>query len=67
VRRLLPPAPVSRELNALGIELMVRKIRQTAQNFGVSYDRWYSERSLYDPEGAYDTAMQILRSHGQLR
>jgi arginyl-tRNA synthetase len=57
---------VSRELNALGIELMVRKIRQTAQNFGVSYDRWYSERSLYDPEGAYDSAMQILRSHGQL-
>ncbi len=58
-----PPAPA---LGALGIELMVRKIRETLNTFGVHYDRWYSEKSLYDPEGAYDTAMGILREKGLL-
>ncbi len=64
---LLPPgAPAPRDLNALGIELMVRKIRQTAARFGVNYDRWYSEKSLYDPKGAYEAAIGILRANGQL-
>lgn len=58
--------PPPRELNALGIELMVRKIRKTLENFGVSYDRWYSEQSLYDPEGAYDEVMGLLGERGYL-
>jgi arginyl-tRNA synthetase len=53
-------------IGTLGIELMVRGIRQTLDSFGVKYDRWYSEKSLYDPEGAYDTAMGILREKGLL-
>jgi arginyl-tRNA synthetase len=58
-----PPAP---GLGSLGIELMVRNIRQTLDSFGVRYDRWFSEKSLYDPEGAYDVAMGILREKGLL-
>ncbi|MGI8424647.1 MAG: arginine--tRNA ligase [Chloroflexota bacterium] len=54
------------ELNALGIELMVRYIRRTVGDFGVHYDRWFSEKSLYDPEGPYQEAMGVLRSQGQL-
>ena len=66
-RFLRPPGePSPGELNQLGIELMVRKIRKSAQDFGVSYDRWYSEKSLYAPEGCYDEAMGVLREHGQL-
>ena len=54
------------ELGTLGIELMVRQIRATLERFGVRYDAWYSEKSLYDGEGAYDRAMAILRESGTL-
>ena len=64
---LLPPGdPVPPALPQLGIELMVRKIRQTLTNFGINYDRWFSEKSLYDPEGTYETAISILREQGHL-
>lgn len=53
-------------LGDLGIELMVRNIRQSLDKFGVHYDRWFSERSLYDPEGAYEIAMGLLREKGLL-
>jgi arginyl-tRNA synthetase len=64
---LLPPgetAPAA--LPQLGIELMVRKIRQSLTNFGIHYDRWFSEKSLYEPEGTYETATAILREQGYL-
>ena len=54
------------EMSALGIELMVKKIGETAERFGVHYDEWFSERSLYEGEKPYDTAMSILRTNGQL-
>lgn len=49
----------------LGIELMVEQIRRTLEGFGVQYDRWYSERSLYDT-GLYEEAMHLLRQQGYL-
>jgi len=61
-----PGEPAPSDLNSLGIELMVRHIRQTTINFGVHYDRWFSEKSLYDPEGPYAEAMAILRANRQL-
>ncbi|HEX6030079.1 MAG TPA: arginine--tRNA ligase, partial [Tepidiformaceae bacterium] len=64
---LMPPGePAPQRLGELGIELMVRQIRQTCENFGVRYDRWFSEKSLYDPEGTYDDAIGILREKGYL-
>src|SRR4029079_9411613 len=66
-RFLRPPGePMPDDIGALGIELMVRYIRKTLDKFGVLYDRWYSEKSLYDPEGAYDVAMGLLREKGLL-
>ena len=66
-RFLLPEGePMPAALGALGIELMVRNIRATLERFGVRYDRWYSEKSLYDPEGAYNTAIAVLREKGML-
>lgn len=66
--RYLQPAgnPAPAEMSALGIELMVKKIGETAERFGVHYDQWFSERSLYEGDKAYDAAMGILRSNGQL-
>ncbi|MCC7364951.1 MAG: arginine--tRNA ligase [Dehalococcoidia bacterium] len=58
------PAPA--ELNVIGIELMVRNIRDTLAAFGVRYDQWFSEKSLYGGEGIYDTAIGVLRENGQL-
>jgi len=59
-------APAPAEIGPLGIELMIERIRRTLDSFGVRYDRWYSEKSLYDANGAYDTAMGILRDKGLL-
>ena len=62
-----PPAGV----RELGIELIVEQIRGTLDAFGTTYDRWFGERSLYEPaaEGeasAYDEALAILRADGHL-
>ncbi len=54
------------DLGVLGIELMVRNIRATLERFGVRYDHWFSEKSLYDPEGLNEQAMGILREAGTL-
>lgn len=58
------PSPA--ELGQLGIELMVRHIRATLSAFGVHYDQWFGEKSLYSPEGPFDRAMALLRGQGQL-
>ena len=63
-----PPAPA---LGELGIDLMVERIRRTLGEFGTRYDRWFSERSLYEATedggvSAYDMAMAHLRERGRL-
>ena len=64
---LRPPGePAPPALAEIGIQLMVRQMRETLGNFGVRYDHWFSEKSLYDPEGAYAQAMGILREQGYL-
>jgi arginyl-tRNA synthetase len=59
-------APAPAGLAQLGIELMVRHIRQTLDAFGVHYDRWFSERSLYEGEGTFETVLGLLREKGYL-
>jgi arginyl-tRNA synthetase len=58
--------PTPPDLGAVGVEMMIRHIRQTLEAFGVRYERWFSERSLYDPEGPSDAAMGLLREKGAL-
>ncbi len=62
-----PPAGV----RELGIELIVEQIRGTLDAFGTTYERWFSERSLYEPAAdgeasAYDEALAVLRADGHL-
>lgn len=66
--RFLQPegATTAPGLGDLGIELMIRNIRKSLDNFGVHYDHWFSEKSLYEPGGAYETSMALLREKGLL-
>lgn len=61
-----PGSAVPQELVQLGVDLMVRKIRRTLDKFGVRYDEWFSEKSLYSPEGTYEKAIAVLREAGHL-
>ena len=64
---LLPPGePAPPELGQLGIELMIRNIRASLEAFGVRFDGWFSEKSLYAGGGIYEQAMAILRERGYL-
>ncbi len=57
-------------LRELGVALMVEQIRDTLEEFGTSYERWFSERALYEAPNAgdstYDAALAILRENGHL-
>ena len=66
-----PGEPPAAGLRELGIELMVEQIRRTLTAFGTNYDRWFSERTLYEASAdgagsAYDTAIASLRENGHL-
>jgi arginyl-tRNA synthetase len=47
------------------LERMLADIREDLEQFGVSFDRWYSERALGE-SGAIDRALQRLESQGRL-
>jgi arginyl-tRNA synthetase len=56
------------ELEALarrGVELIAAEIRKTLERYGVSFDRWFSERSLYE-SGAVEQALADLRAAGHV-
>jgi arginyl-tRNA synthetase len=47
----------------LALEDIIGDIRDDLEEFGVRYDRWFSERSLAD-DGAIDHALDLLRRNG---
>ena len=47
----------------LGLKDILTDIRDDLEEFGVHYDRWFSERSLSE-EGAIDRALELLRKSG---
>lgn len=49
----------------VALERMLADIREDLEQFGVSFDRWYSERALGD-SGAIDRALARLESQGRL-
>ncbi|MGY1592553.1 arginine--tRNA ligase [Geodermatophilus sp. SYSU D00708] len=48
-----------------GVALMLDEIRRSMQDFGVDFDVWFSEKSLYDA-GAVDKALVRLREQGHV-
>jgi len=53
------------EVHQLALALMLADIRSDLAEFGVEFDRWYSERELAEA-GAVEHAIATLRAHGQL-
>ena len=50
-------------LELRGIALMLEEMRQTLERFGVSFDTWFSERSLY-AKGEVEIALGELEKRG---
>jgi arginyl-tRNA synthetase len=53
------------ELERLGVERMRVAIEATLERFGVRFDTWYSERSLYE-SGKMTAAVEELRRRGHV-
>jgi arginyl-tRNA synthetase len=49
----------------LALERMLADIRDDLEQFGVTFDRWYSERALGE-SGAIDRALERLKTQGRL-
>ena len=50
-------------LGEIGLQMMLERIRGDLAFMGIEYDRWFSERSLYEGP-LFDTVMDILREKG---
>jgi arginyl-tRNA synthetase len=56
--------PGDREtLEARGIEEVLKEVRETLERFGVRFDTWFSERSLYG-KGEVESALAELEERG---
>ena len=61
----LPQEEVVLRLGELGLKKMIKQIKQDLELLGVSFDVWFSERSLYDG-GQYQKVMSVLRDGGYI-
>ena len=61
----LPEQEAVAQLGQLGLDKMIKQIKTDLDLLGVSFDVWFSEKSLYD-KGQYQTAMSILHQGGYI-
>ncbi|GAH90723.1 unnamed protein product, partial [marine sediment metagenome] len=61
----LPRQEAVPQLGQLGLEKAIKLIRSDLELLGVSFDVWFSERSLYD-NGQYQRAMSLLHDRGYI-
>ncbi len=61
----LPHPEAVSQLGRLGLEMIIRQIKSDIRLLGVSFDVWFSERSLYD-NGQHDRAMSLLHQGGYI-
>ena len=59
----LPQVEAVSQLGRIGLEHMIGEIRSDLLQLGVSFDVWFSERSLYSG-GQYRTVIDLLRRAG---
>ena len=52
-------------MRTIGREIVVHDLKDELQGLGVTFDRWFSERSLYD-EGLVDTLLEQLAVKGEV-
>ena len=63
--RTLPETKAISQLGQLGLEKIINQIKADLELLGVSFDVWFSERSLYD-SGQYQAAMSLLHQGGYI-
>jgi len=61
----LPEAEAIARLGEIGLEKIIAQIRSDLERLEVSFDVWFSERSLYQ-NGQYREAMDLLKKGGHL-
>ncbi len=63
--RKLPETEATAQIGQLGLEKMINQIKTDLELLGVTFDVWFSERSLYENQ-QYQTTMSLLRQKGYL-
>ncbi len=63
--RDMPEDQAVAAIGKIGLEKMLKSIRDDLQAIEVEFDVWFSEQSLFD-SGDYETAMELLRKEGHL-
>ncbi|MBA7617799.1 MAG: arginine--tRNA ligase [Calditrichaeota bacterium] len=61
----LPEAEAISQIGQLGLEKMLSQIKADLELLGVTFDVWFSERSLYDNQ-QYQTALSLLQKGGYI-
>jgi arginyl-tRNA synthetase len=61
----LPEEEAVAEIGKIGLEKMIGQIRRDLELLGVTFDVWFSEKSLYK-NGEYDQVMTMLRRDNHL-
>ncbi len=61
----LPDDDAQEVFRAFGVELMFAEVKQSLHDFGVDFDVWFHENSLYE-SGAVEKAVVQLKESGQL-
>ncbi len=61
----LPEQEAVSQLGKLGLDKMMKNIREDIERLKVHFDVWFTEQSLYE-NGQYDTVMALLRKAGHI-
>jgi arginyl-tRNA synthetase len=61
----LKEAELISKLGQIGLEKMIYQIKADLEMLGVTFDVWFSERSLYENQ-YYETALSILKKSGYI-
>jgi len=59
------PEEAIQELGAIGLDKAIKAIHSDLELLGVSFDTWFSERSLFE-NSQYEQAMALLRQGGHI-
>jgi len=61
----LPESEAVSQIGRLGVDRLMKQIKEELQMLGIDFDVWFTEQSLYE-NGQYDTVMSFLRKEGYI-
>ena len=60
----IPAEEAISALSEIGLQKILVSCRVSAERLGIHFDRWFSERSLYEPDGTFADVLGALREAG---